>query len=306
MSEINENEQISSKFYKRLDNPADISFLNNLPSSVAILELVSRQEGRAILAQLVRNIELIDSKYPENYDKRCRDINYWLNEKIETCKSKYKEDISNGVTGVFNDVKLKKKSGEKFCGRNKKPYSSENTKLMKDLDDYCEIRDNNGCNVLKNKNECLKYNRYIKQKKDDFSKKMKGICKDATCNMEDYKIDDNCTLNDMDLTFPEINCDALYKEAQKGEPPTNIKERSPLEIGFFIIASFILFYLFISFLEKFTPVGSILHRFRRRKYDLKRNIERVDDDRYSSYNSDTIPADSENKSYYIEYAMPHN
>ncbi|VVA00116.1 PIR protein, partial [Plasmodium vivax] len=64
--------------------------------------------------------------------------------------------------------------------------------------------------------------------------------------------------------------------------------------------------LFILFLEKFTPVGSIIHRFRRRKFNLKRNIERDDDDRYSLYHRDTMPADSENKRYYIEYARPHN
>ncbi|SCA83413.1 Plasmodium vivax Vir protein, putative [Plasmodium vivax] len=269
MSEINENEQISSKFYKRLDNPADISFLNNLPSSVAILELVSRQEGRAILAQLVRNIELIDSKYPENYDKRCRDINYWLNEKIETCKSKYKEDISNGVTGVFNDVKLKKKSGEKFCGRNKKPYSSENTKLMKDLDDYCEIRNNFRCYKFENYEQILRYNAYIKLKREQFRSKMNDICPKDDCQWKEYTIDAKCTLNDLDITFRAINCDDLYK-------------------------------------EEFTPVGSILHRFRRRKYDLKRNFDRLDHDIYSLYDSDRMPSDSENKRYYIEYARPHN
>ncbi|SCA60149.1 VIR protein [Plasmodium vivax] len=304
---IDEDEQTPRKFYSRLEEHEEASNFIKYVSSEAILSAVDHKETKNILAQLARNIKLIASEYPENYVKRCRDINYWMDEKITTPQNSIlASDLKSSCYFVFNDIKWPTVPGKRVCERKEKPYSSGDAKLMKELDDYCEIRDNNGCNVLKNKNECLEFNNYIRGKKEHFSKEMNRICNPSGCNMEDYKIDNNCTLNNMDLTFPEINCDVLYQKAQIQEPIPTIKERSPLEIGFFIIVSFILFYLFILFLEKFTPVGSIIHRFRRRKYDLKRNIERVDDDRYSLYHSDRMPTDSENKRYYIEYSRPQN
>ncbi|KMZ77054.1 hypothetical protein PVIIG_05235 [Plasmodium vivax India VII] len=223
MDEIDSIKQIPNIFSSRLDEPEKASNLNKLITSIASssLSFVQHEENIKLLAQLARNIKLIVSEYPENYVKRCRDINYWFNEKIKTYKVITKEDIYSDSTAVFNDILWPKSNKKIVCVQNEKPYSPNNAKLMKELDDYCEIRDNNACNALKNKNECLKYNSYISEKVNE--------------NIE----------NNIDISM-------------------------------------------------------------RRKYDLKRNIERVDDDRYSSYHSDTMPADSENKSYYIEYARPHN
>ncbi|CAI7722621.1 PIR protein [Plasmodium vivax] len=307
MSEIKDEEQIPYKFYSRLDDPASISILDNLGLSQAYLSFVKHRESKEILAQLARNIKLIISDYYENPEKRCRDINYWMNEKIRTCEAKIVGEISSESTGVFNYVKWNKIGKDPIvCKRKQDPYKTNNVEIMKKLDDYCEIRDNIRWDIFKNYDECLRYNRYIKQKKKVFTSVVQGICRDNECTLKDYKIGDNCTLERMDDTFREINCNALYEKAQIQEALPVIKERSPLEIGFFIIVSFILFYLFILFLEKFTPVGSIISRFRRRKYYLKRNFDSVDDDRYSLYHSEGMPADSENKRYYIEYAKPHN
>ncbi|CAI7722593.1 hypothetical protein PVPAM_130009500 [Plasmodium vivax] len=307
MSEINEHEQIPHKFYNRLDVPEKASNLKVLIPSASALVFVTRDECIENLAQLARNIKLIISEYPENYVKRCRDINYWFKEKIKTCKDKTGEDMSPDSTTVFNDIKWFR-GGKKIivCPKKLEPDRIKHVDLKKDLDDYCEIRDSVRCNIFKDSMECLKHNTYIKKKKQYFSSKMKGICSGPQCSWDDYTIDDNCTLNNMDNTFREINCEELYKKEVLQEPVPATKERSPLEIGFFIIVSFILFYLFILFLEKFTPVVSIIHRFKRRKYDLKRNIERENHDSYSPYHSDTMPADSENKRYYIEYGRPQN
>ncbi|VUZ99332.1 PIR protein [Plasmodium vivax] len=306
---IDEDEQTPRKFYSRLEEHEEASNFIKYVSSEAILSAVDHKETKNFLAQLARNIKLIISEYPENHVKRCRDINYWMNQKIRTPEnSRLADDLKSSFYFVFNDIKWNKGKlkGIKVCDREKNLYPSANAKLMKELDDYCEIRDNNGCNVLKNKKECLKYNSYINGMKKHFTSQINEKCSAPDCNKDNYKIDDYCSLNNIDDTFREINCDALYKKDEIQQPIHTIKERSPLEIGFFIIVSFILFYLFILFLEKFTPVGSIIHRFRRRKYDLKRNIERVDDDRYSLYHSDKMPSDSENKRYYIEYARPDN
>ncbi|CAG9475292.1 unnamed protein product [Plasmodium vivax] len=306
MSDIDENKQIPHIFNKRLDESTSTSKLKGLSIYSGISIWDDKEEIEEILSKLLRNIGLIISEYSGNPKKRCRDVNHWFNEKIKAYSDIKRRSFSGYATAVFNAVKWPRENEKKVCDRDKNPNFSEKAKLMKKLDDYCEIRDNNGCNVLKNKNECLKFNSYIKRKKEYFSGQITNNCNPPDCKLEDYKIDENCSLYNTDITFPEINCDVLYKKEVLQEPVPVIKERSPLEIGFFIIVSFILFYLFILFLEKFTPVGSIIHRFKRRKYDLKRNIEKVDDDRYSSYHSETIPANSSNERYYIEYARPHN
>ncbi|SCA59607.1 VIR protein [Plasmodium vivax] len=270
MSDIDEDKQIPKKFYSRLDAAEDPSKWQDLTTYRALRSSIGNEEEKNILDKLARNIKIIITEYSGNTKKRCRDVNHWINEKIKTLEGKkLGSDVRPYSYSVFNDVKWNGINSEKVCDRDDKLYSSLNAELMKELDDYCEIRDNNGCNVLKNKNECLKFNSYIKRKKEYFSGQITNNCNPPDCKLEDYKIDENCSLYNTDITFPEINCDVLYK-------------------------------------KEFTPVGSIIHRFKRRKYDLKRNIEKVDDDRYSSYHSETIPANSSNERYYIEYARPHN
>ncbi|KMZ96006.1 hypothetical protein PVNG_02855 [Plasmodium vivax North Korean] len=248
---INEDEQIPNKFYNSLDVPEDASNLKKFIPSEATLTFVPDGECRKSIAQLARNIRLIISDYSGNPDKRCRDINYWFSGKIKTCKSNTGKDISSDSTTVFNDITWNKKGEDvKVCKREEDPYKTKPVEIMKKLDDYCEIRDNNRCNILKDKNECIKYNSYVNRKKQYFSDEKKKICDTSDCSRNNYTIDANCTLNNMEDTFREINCDCLYKKDELQKPDHIIKGRSPLEIGFFIIVSLILFYLFILFLEK--------------------------------------------------------
>ncbi|CAI7722635.1 PIR protein [Plasmodium vivax] len=305
MEEIDEEKQVPYIFYELLDNHEDASDLNSLATYKSISTWGDTKKIEDILAKLLRNVRLIKSIYHENSKKRCRDVNHWFNEKIKTYDDRNRKSFSDYAMAVLNEVKWNTGNNNIVCKRDETPYPTNHVDLMKKLDDYCEIRNNLKCDNFENYEEFLRYNTYIKQKRQFFTSKMQEIGSQTGFKWDKYTIDCKCTLNDLDLTFREINCDDLYKEELQRLARIT-KVRSPLEIGFFIIVSFILFYLFILFLEKFTPVGSIIHRFRRRKYDLKRNIERVDDDRYSLYHSDRIPEDSENKRYYIEYARPHN
>ncbi|KMZ83542.1 hypothetical protein PVMG_04874 [Plasmodium vivax Mauritania I] len=251
-SQIVEDDQIPRKFYNRLDNSEGILNYYDLIAYPSVRNVLDHEVNKTILDKLARNIKLIISEYSGNHVKRCRDINYWMDEKInEQANTPPQKELKRYCITVFNDVKWNKGKGPLVCGRTENPYSTEYAKLKKELDDYCEIRDNNRCNVLIDKNKCLKYNAYIKEKKQYFTSEMQDKCRATSgCSLKDYKSGDKCTLNKMDDTFREINCDALYKEAEIEIPAPNIKERSPLEIGFFIIVTFILFYLFILFLEK--------------------------------------------------------
>ncbi|SCA59613.1 VIR protein [Plasmodium vivax] len=309
MSDIEENKQIPKIFYDELDKPEPLSNFRSSNAYRTIIVWGINSDMEEILAKLLRNVRIIKSKYSGNHKKRCRDVNHWFKGKIKSYEPSKKKDISDHATAVFNEVKWNTLYNNIVCKNDQEhPYEDDHDEIMKKLDDYCEIRDNIQCSVLINEAECLKYNKYIMKKKEELTSEMQRICRgDNYCKLKDYTIGNNCTFNNVDNTFSKINCEGLYKTEKLKKTYDTIKERSPLEIGFFIIVSFILFYLFILFLEKFTPVGSIIHRFRRRKYNLKRNIERVDDDdRYSLYHSDKMSADSENKRYLIDYARTHN
>ncbi|KMZ91088.1 hypothetical protein PVMG_04860 [Plasmodium vivax Mauritania I] len=248
---IDEDKQIPKKFYSRLDAAEDPSKWQDLTTYPALRSSIGNEEEKNILDKLARNIKIIITEYSGNTKKRCRDVNHWINEKIKTLEGKkLGSDVRPYSYSVFNDVKWNGINSEKVCDRDDKLYSSLNAELMKELDDYCEIRDNNGCNISIDNNDCLKCNKYVNKKKQEFTRKMQCICDKTNCIWKDYTINANCTLNNMNLTFPEINCKGLSKEEELQESVTVIKKYSPLEIGFFILVFFILFYLFILFLEK--------------------------------------------------------
>ncbi|KMZ95981.1 hypothetical protein PVNG_02830 [Plasmodium vivax North Korean] len=249
---IKDEDQISYIFYKKLDDPEDISKLDELKSKITITQFLKHYESKIILAKLVRNIKLIVSKYSGNYEKRCRDVNHWINEEMSKYESKnLSENISGSVTGVFNDIKWKKGDQDvRVCERVPNVYHHKAEAIMKKLDDYCESRDNLRCDIFKNNEECLRYNRYIKRNREYFSSQLHTICNTYGCKINGYKIDDTCSLDKMDVTFREINCEALYKKEELQKPLSIVKERSSVEIGFFIVVSLILFYFFITFLDK--------------------------------------------------------
>lgn len=308
MEEIKDEDQISYIFYKKLDDPEDISKLDELKSKITITQFLKHYESKIILAKLVRNIKLIVSKYSGNYEKRCRDVNHWINEEMSKYESKnLSEKISGSVLGVFNDIKWKKGDQDvRVCERVPNVYRHNAEAMMKKLDDYCESRDTLRYAIYKNNDECLRYNRYIRRNRKYFSNELYTICNTYGCKINGYKINDSCSLDKIDDTFREINCEELYKNEELQNPVSISKEHSYVEIGFFIAVSFILFYFFLTFLDKFTPIGNKLRSCGKRKYAIKRNLGRMDEDYYSQYYSDEIPVRSENKPYIIEYARPQN
>ncbi|KMZ95995.1 hypothetical protein PVNG_02844 [Plasmodium vivax North Korean] len=194
---IDEDEQIPHKFYKRLDNREGTKDFQNLKSYTSINLWTTHEENKEILAKLERNIELIISEYSGNPKKRCRDINYWLDQKIIEENKDHRKELNTSCISVFNEIKWNKGKRDRICGREENPYSSEHAKLKKDLDDYCEIRDNIRCIVLKDKNECLKYNGYIRKKKQDFTRALQGICGNNDCRMKVYSREYNYNLENI-------------------------------------------------------------------------------------------------------------
>ncbi|SBT58319.1 PIR Superfamily Protein [Plasmodium ovale wallikeri] len=292
---IKEEEQKPSIFYNELDKTTDPSRLNGLNARVVIDLLCSNSPVKTLLAKIHRNIELIRTHYSDSTKKRCRDVNYWTNENIDKISSNPKiNDVNICLTTLFNEIKWKREDKNGICKRESSKYPTNINNLRKKLDDFCEIRDNLRCTMLISFNECLKYNNYIQKKRDDFLGKT-NICEGNSCI-----IDDKCSLNNMDITFPSINCNELHnvKEDLKESITRNY---SSLEIGFFLILSFLAIFLILLFISKMTPLGSLIRNYLIRSNIIKKKMNEEEYDELLQYSFDSQPSDSVRREYYVDY-----
>ncbi|SBS99621.1 PIR protein [Plasmodium ovale] len=302
MTDIKEEDQIPYKFYNELDVMTNPSRLDGLNARSIINLLCSNSTVKTLLAKIHRNIELIRTDYSDSSKKRCRDVNFWTDEYIERNKSntEFNKEVTICLTTLFNEVKWKKQDQNGICKREKSVYKTNITRLRKDLDDFCEIRNSLRCTMLKGFNECLKYNNYIQKKKDDFLGK-KNLCEGNSCI-----IDEKCTLADMDITFPSINCHELHNLQKLDQKESITTKYSSLEIGFFLIISFLTFFLISLFLYKMTPFGSLLRNYLSRKNIIK---EKMNGEKYEelfqySFNSEAPYSGS--REYFVNYSSLPN
>ncbi|SBT43944.1 PIR Superfamily Protein [Plasmodium ovale wallikeri] len=294
---IKDEDQIPYKFYKRLEEPGDISKLKDLSSYATISPFVSHTETNVILAKLKKNIELIRSEYFDNYKKRCTDLNFWLDKELRNYDLLPKKDsISSSITSIFNDIQWGKTYNDRICTRTERKYYPEKSSLMKNLGDFCENRENLRCNILKNVNECLEYNNYIDKKKNHFLSEKKNLCEIDGC-----RINDTCTLSNVDITFPKINCHALYNMEKLEHRENVITKYSSLEIGFFVFVSFLGMYVLYIFLHKFTPFESWIRTLLSKRKTVRNFMQKRDTHDPFPYSSDSEPMQSKNRIYYIDY-----
>ncbi|SCP05939.1 PIR protein, partial [Plasmodium ovale] len=294
---IKDEDQIPYKFYKRLEEPGDISKLKDLNSYSTISLFTTYRETEVILAKLKNNIELIRSEYFDNYKKRCTDLNFWLDKELRAYNLRPQKDgISSSITSIFNDIQWGKIHNDRICTRTESQYSPEKSSLMKDLGDFCENRENLRCNILKNVNECLEYNNYIDKKKNHFLSEKKNLCENDGC-----RINDTCTLSNVDITFPKINCNALYN-MEKLEHHENVTSKySSLEIGFFVFVSFLGLYVLCIFLYKFTPFESWIRTLLSKRNTIRNFMKKRHIHDPFPYSSDSEHMHSKNRIYYIDY-----
>ncbi|SBT02375.1 PIR Superfamily Protein [Plasmodium ovale curtisi] len=302
MEDIKDDEQIPFKFYLELEEMSSIPTLNGLSATnIIIISYCNNESARKLLAKIRRNIELIRKKYSNSATKRCRDVNYWTDENIEknSSNAEFKE-VHICLTTLFNEIKWNTQDKTGICKRVTSNYSPEIKKLRKNLDDFCEIRDNLRCTMLISLNECLKYNNYIQKKRNDFLGKT-NICEGNSCI-----IDEKCSLSNIGVTFPSINCYELHnvkREDQKEPITTNY---SSLEIGFFLIFSFLALFLISLFLFKMTPLGSLIRNYLIRKNIIKKKINEEEYDELFQYSFNSEPPDSGSRGYYVDYTSLRN
>ncbi|SBT55262.1 PIR Superfamily Protein [Plasmodium ovale wallikeri] len=302
MKEIKEEEQIPSKFYRELNIKADPSRLNGLSTTYSIINSFCNYSSvKTLLAKSLRNIELIRENYVDSATKRCRDVNYWFDKETETIQSEgERNSVSSCAISLFNEIKWKKQDPHGICKREKSIHATHERELRKNLDDFCEIRNNLRCTMLEGFNECSMYNNYIQKKKVDFLGK-KNLCKDNSC-----KIDDKCKLANMDITFPSINCHELHNVKKEEQKEHITRNYSSLEIGFFLILSFLAFFLIFLFLSKMTPLGSLIRNYLIRRNLIKKKINEEEYDELLQYSFDSEPPDTVSRGYYVDYASLRN
>lgn len=151
-------------------------------------------------------------------EKRCRDINYYVDFVLGNI-SKLQPDAQQAVLlkdQVNAVVQLSFDKSNAFkCERNAKEYKSE-LYLRKKLDDYCENRRSFQGNLKKgDPTLCCKYSNHVKETKSTFNRYItqRAIDKDH----EDFHIDDECTLRNMEVTFPEVTCDTFDMSGIRNE-----------------------------------------------------------------------------------------
>lgn len=163
-------------------------------------------------------------------EKRCRDINYYVDFVLGNI-SKLQPNTEQAVLlrdQVNAVVQLSFHESNAFkCERNAKEYKSE-LYLRKQLDDYCENRRSFQDNLKKaDPILCCKYANHVNETKNTFNGYITHgkIDKDH----EDFHIDDECTLRNMEATFPEVTCDTYDMSGIKDEK--SIGEDADLEFG---------------------------------------------------------------------------
>ncbi|SBS92182.1 PIR Superfamily Protein [Plasmodium ovale curtisi] len=149
----------------------------------------------------------------DKQDKRCRDLNYYINYVLHYIPeiTKDTENVAQIIQEFQTYLNAIFTKWEKFsipkkfdCKREVKEYTSE-MDLIKSLDDYCENR-----NAFKNKltqyNKiiCCKYSKHVNEMKRFFHKYISSnqLNKDD----ESFNIEENCSLKTFGKTFPNVAC----------------------------------------------------------------------------------------------------
>ncbi|SBS89171.1 PIR Superfamily Protein [Plasmodium ovale curtisi] len=141
-------------------------------------------------------------------DKRCRDLNYYLNYVLHYIPiitkdtenvTLIKERFQNFVQAIFTGwIKFK-------CKREQKVYVPIMF-LVKELDDYCENKNAFREKILKkyDKATCCKYAKHVNEMKRSFHKyiSIDQVKKDDAS----FNIAENCALKNFGKTFPNVIC----------------------------------------------------------------------------------------------------
>ncbi|SBT84031.1 PIR protein [Plasmodium ovale] len=296
-------------------------------------------EIKTIGSLFYRNFSYLRYKGNE-WDKRCSNLNYWLNLK----KVKHREAHSNGHDDLWKPIEQLWAEIDDFrhpdfnCDRKHSNESSTNIEKRYALDRFCENR-----NYLKRKCEisistkyeydenCINLTKYVNKHYDIFLKQDKCLPDKRNSHDNDpFFISEDCSLYDMNKTFPEYIiqnreileknntrkaikfCSDLEKLSTHGtegdelapvtlEVTETPSQSSPQNNSLYGGLAFMGFFPALFYVYKFTSLGTWL-----RSRIMNSELALANKDDQESYNSIDDPSDifltnPENKEYFLGY-----
>ncbi|KAI4835209.1 PIR protein [Plasmodium brasilianum] len=192
----------------------------NLHKSTILTNIPEAYWLKNLLKKLIRNYKYISSKNSDlSTEKRCRDVNNWLNTEIhfystsKNIKTSIKPTWIKFIETIW--VNLQKENPYIKCSRQTNDLSINEIYARKELDDFCENR-NYFENSLKNNfslEKCQEYSNYVKKEKNSILNNAKSILNDDS-KYNIFNISNKCNLQNIDETFPEIICknECMYEK----------------------------------------------------------------------------------------------
>ncbi|SBS89410.1 PIR Superfamily Protein [Plasmodium ovale curtisi] len=283
--------------YKEFDSKENLPDYTSLPGINKFTGKIN-DRGKQLGAQLIRNYKSVLPKYKDySFNKCCRYLNTWLEEKINTYSSEtenigYIMYIRVFVNGIWEDMLTSYPNIN--CAR-QEPITApriteENKNIEDELLNVCDISEyyKEKADIHNNFNKCSQYHEYFNNRKDYLSKK---CTKHKTGDKYIYPchISDNCTMNNMNEIFPLINC-VSYSESK----PLVVKNVFLVFITFFAV--FVIFLL----LYKHGALGIALSKNKLRSEKIK-YIFRDDTPELLERFTESEFEDSDVNNFYVTY-----
>ncbi|KMZ77607.1 hypothetical protein PVIIG_01576 [Plasmodium vivax India VII] len=174
-----------------------------------------------LLRKLIRNYKYIGDDYNVlSKEKRCRDVNLWLDSEINTYNEKTNGNQvvrpywRNYIETVWQQLQYRNKDIN--CYRQINNFPLKDMHKRKELDDFCENR-NYYENNLKNyfsEGKCQEYAQYVADKKESILGNAKSVSNGFYNYADVYNLSDKCSLQNIEETFLQVECrnECMYQK----------------------------------------------------------------------------------------------
>ncbi|SBT84516.1 PIR protein [Plasmodium ovale] len=270
-------------------------------------------------------LNLYDYVYLDTFgnleDKRCRDLNYYVNYIIHYIPeiTQKRSDVADIIQRFKAFLKAKFKSWIKFkCTLKEEDYTNK-MYLIKALDDFCENK-----KAFKKKLEkydqitCCKYAKHVNERKSFFITMISNGQADR--DNENFHFDEKCTLKDFGETFPDIICNEkdmsetksnelpnIYSQGHLPEPiPEDSFNASPTKIALTSVSTIFGACLSGLYLYRHSFVGSMLRNIQKRNNISHEDAYEDVNGMFSEDHSHYINTPQANDRFYIAYNTTNN
>ncbi|SBT84027.1 PIR protein [Plasmodium ovale] len=299
----------------------------------------AKQGTKNIGSMLIKNLLILKDKPENEWNKRCRDINHWLDLEKERHSRIYPIDHTaqwNLIEELWNET-INDRLPKKKCKRNSNYENLRDMEKKYALDNFCENRDylrmlceqqissNSGDNE-----KCSNLVDYVDKNYRAFFDNIKCLKDSITSPDNKYHVEDKCSLYNISGIFPEysfenkqisekvntrkkiILCSEFDKllschneedeiiHIEMTTPETSCS-CPPTQNVLYGVLGFLGILSTFFFLYNFTSLGSWLQSRKIKKQTTRRGIDYQETYNLTDYSTNIISNDSENKGYYLTY-----